>query len=206
MDNKAFFKLSYGLYIISSKHGEKQSGCIVNTFQQITNTPPRVAVTLNKENFTTQLIEESQSFHCAVLDQNTDMDIIRRFGFQSGKDINKFEGVETTYDENGMPYIKEHVAAGFTCKIRDQVDVGTHITFISDVENAAVYHDDSVMTYEYYHKVKNGATPKNAPSYQEQQKAGWRCSICGYIYEGETLPADYVCPLCSAPASVFEKV
>lgn len=206
MDMKAFFKLSYGLYIVSSKFKEEQSGCVVNTFQQVTNDPCQVAVTVNKNNYTEHLMEKSGYFHCIVLDQDTDMELIKRFGFQSGKNMDKFEGIETTYDEAGMPFIKEHAAAGFTCKIVKQTDVGTHITFVGEVIDAEVYTDAPVMTYDYYHKVKNGGTPKNASSYQEVKKSGWRCSICGYIYEGEVLPEDYICPLCGAPASVFEKV
>lgn len=206
MDISAFFKLSYGLYIVSSKLNEEKSGCVVNTFQQVTSDPVQVAVTVNKNNYTEQLMEKSGYFHCVVLNQNTEMDIIKRFGFQSGKDIDKFNGIETTFDEVGMPYIKENISSGFTCKIIKQTDVGTHITFVAEVIDAQVYSDEPVMTYEYYHKVKNGATPKNASNYQEEKKSGWRCTVCGYIYEGEVLSDDYICPLCNAPASAFEKV
>lgn len=207
MDMKAFFKLSYGLYIVSSKFQEEQSGCVVNTFQQVTNQPNQVAVTVNKDNYTEQLMEKSGYFHCIVLDQNTDMELIKRFGFQSGRTVDKFAGFETVFDEAGMPFNKDHATAGFTCKIVKQTDVGSHITFVAEVVDAEVYSDGVPMTYEYYHKVKNGATPKNASSYQEvKSQTGWRCTICGYIYEGEVLPEDYVCPLCNAPASVFEKL
>lgn len=189
MDIRAFFNLSYGLYIISSKLNEEQSGCIVNTFQQVTSDPIQVAVTVNKDNYTGQLMEKSGYFHCVVLDQSTPMDVIKRFGFQSGKNIDKFNGIETSFNETGMPYIKEHMTAGFACKIIKQTDVGSHITFVAEIVDAEVYSGEPVMTYEYYHKVKNGATPKNASSYQEEKRNGWRCSVCGYIYEGDVFAA-----------------
>ncbi|MXQ74015.1 flavin reductase [Clostridiaceae bacterium DONG20-135] len=207
MDLKAFFKLSYGLYVISSSVGDHKAGCVANTLNQVTNDPARMSVTLNKDNDTMQTIAKSGRFAAIVLSESTNMELIKTFGFQSSKDTDKFSGYDTKMDELGSPYITDHATARFTCKVVNQIDLGTHVMFIGEVESAEVLSEEPVMTYAYYHQVKNGATPKNAPSYQkETKKVGWRCTICGYIYDGDPLPEDYICPLCGAPASAFEKL
>ena len=207
MDTTALFTMSYGLYIISSKDGDFAAGCVANTLTQVTSSPIQLAITLNKENVTEQIIEKSGYFAAVVLDIQADMELIGTFGFQSSKDVDKFARFPCGSDANGIPYVKEHVAARFSCKVVKQVDVGTHMMFIGEVIEAENMDHEEVMTYAYYHKVKKGATPKKAPSFHEEPvKVGWRCSICGYIYEGDPLPMDYICPLCGAPASVFEKV
>lgn len=207
MDQKAFFNLSYGLYIISTSHDGKDAGCVANTLQQVTSSPQQMAVTLNKDNYTEQLIEKSGRFCGSVLSQDTDMEMIKTFGFQSSKDTNKFEKVESKRDKNGILYPISNIVSYFSVKVVQKVDLGTHVMFIGEVEEAEVVSEKEVMTYAYYHQVKNGSTPKNAPSFQEKtEKSGWRCTICGYIYEGDPLPEDYVCPLCGAPASLFEKI
>ena len=207
MNEKALFALSYGLYVISSEAEGKTSGCVANTLHQVTSSPIQVSITLNKNNVTEQYMEKSGKFNAVVLTQDVSMDTIKTFGFQSSKDIDKYAVTPHNIDGLGIPYLNEHVAARLSCKIVGSLDVGTHVTFIGEVVEAEVMSNEEVMTYAYYHKVKNGATPKNASSYQEKaEKHGWRCTICGYIYEGEELPEDYVCPLCGAPAAVFEKV
>lgn len=207
MDQKAFFNLCYGLYIISTSHEGKDAGCVANTLQQVTSSPQQMAVTLNKDNYTEQLIEKSGRFCGSVLSQDTDMEMIKTFGFQSSKDTNKFEKVESKRDKNGILYPISNIVSYFSVKVVQKVDLGTHVMFIGEVEEAEVVSEKEVMTYAYYHQVKNGSTPKNAPSFQEKtEKSGWRCTICGYIYEGDPLPEDYVCPLCGAPASLFEKI
>ena len=207
MDQKAFFNLSYGLYIISTSHDGKDAGCVANTLQQVTSSPQQMAVTLNKDNYKEQLIEKSGRFCGSVLSQDTDMEMIKTFGFQSSKDTNKFEKVESKRDKNGILYPISNIVSYFSVKVVQKVDLGTHVMFIGEVEEAEVVSEKEVMTYAYYHQVKNGSTPKNAPSFQQKtEKSGWRCTICGYIYEGDPLPEDYVCPLCGAPASLFEKI
>lgn len=207
MNEKALYKLTYGLYIISSEDNGKVSGCVANTLQQVTSSPMQLAITLNKNNYTEQLIEKSGKFNGVVLTQNVDMDTIRRFGFQSGKDVNKYDGISFSYDALNIPYIKDHVAARFSCKVVSKLDLGTHVLFVGEVVDCDVVNDEEVMTYAYYHQVKNGATPKNAPSFQEEKTSGgWRCTICGYIYEHDVLPDDFVCPWCKAPKDVFEKI
>lgn len=207
MNETALFKLSYGLYIISSLDEGRGVGCVANTLQQVTSSPIHVSITLNKDNYTQQVIAKSGIFHASILTKEVDMDIIRTFGFQSSKDHNKFANLPIKNDVLGIPYITQHSAASLTCKVVNQLDLGTHVLFIGEVVDADIVSDEEVMTYAYYHQVKNGVTPKNAPSYQEKvEKSGWRCTICGYIYEGDVLPEDYVCPICGAPASAFEKV
>lgn len=207
MDQTAFFKLSYGLYIISTTFEGKDAGCVANTLHQVTSSPAQLAVTLNKDNYTEQLIEKSGRFAAVVLTEYCDMDTIKNFGFCSSRDNDKFEKCVYQRDTHGVPYPKEHMAARYSLKVVQTLDLGTHVMFVGEVEEAEVLSEEEVMTYAYYHQVKNGATPKNAPSYQEKsEKSGWRCTICGYIYEGDPLPEDYVCPLCVAPAALFEKL
>lgn len=207
MNQASLHKLSCGLYLVSSQFEGQSSGCIANTLQQVTSSPVQLSITLNKNNYTEQLIEKSGTFNAVVLSQNVDMDVIRHFGFQSGKDVVKYETVDHKVDSLDIPYIQKHAVSYFTCKVVSTLDVGTHVIFVGEVVEMEILNEEEVMTYAYYHKVKNGATPKNASSYQEKaEKSGWRCTVCGYIYEGEELPEDFICPLCGVPASFFEKV
>lgn len=210
MDTRAFFKLSYGLYVVTTKSKEKASGCVINTMTQVTSEPAQVCVTLNKNNYTTQLIQESKVLNVSVLTERIPMETIRHFGFQSGRDVNKFADVETIpcgKDINDVYYLTRYSAASFACKVKQEVDVGTHIMFICEVQDAKTLSQDPVMTYAYYHQFKKGTTPKNAPSYVEDKtKSGWRCDVCGYIYEGEELPKDFVCPVCKVDATHFVKI
>ncbi|MEF9961987.1 MAG: flavin reductase [Erysipelotrichaceae bacterium] len=206
MNERALFKLSYGLYIVSSKDEYTTSGCIVNSLNQITNTPNQMSVTLNKNNATTKVIQNSNMFTAVVLTQSAPMELIGEFGFKSSKDVDKFSKFKVAYDHD-IPYINEHVAAYFTCKVTQSVDVGTHIMFIGECIEAEEISKEEVMTYAYYHQVKNGTTPPSAPSYQKEVKVvGWRCKVCGYIYEGEHIPADFICPVCGVDVNSFEKI
>lgn len=207
MDNKAFFKLSYGLYVVSSNCDSKDSACIANTFVQVTSDPARVCITLNKNNYTTKLIENSCVYNVGVLLDDVDMDIIRRFGFQSGKDVDKFDGIDYETDCQNVKQITNGIAASFSVKVISMTDVGTHIMFVGDVVDCKVLDESEVLTYANYHSKKNGTTPKNASSYQEDtSKHGWKCSVCGFVLEQDELPEDYVCPVCKQPSSVFEKI
>ena len=183
MDIQAFFKLSYGLYVVSARSGEKKYGCIVNTLQQVTAEPPMLSVAVNKNSVTAKAILDSGRFCGTVLT-----------------------------DENNIPYLTEHAAARYSCEVAGTLDLGTHILIIGKVTEAEILSDEPVMTYDYYHRVVKGGTPPTAPSYKGNishkpaQKAQWRCKICGYIYEGDPLPADFVCPICGQGADKFEKV
>lgn len=207
MNNKAFFKLSYGLYVVSSSCDGKDSACIANTFVQVTSEPARVCITLNKNNYTTSLIENSCVYNVGVLLDDIDMDVIRRFGFQSGKDVNKFDGIDYEVDCQNIKQITKGIAASFSVKVISMTDVGTHIMFVGDVIDCKVINEGEVLTYANYHNKKNGTTPKNASSYQaDTSKHGWRCTVCRFILEADELPEDFICPVCKQPASVFEKI
>ena len=210
LDKKALYQISSGLYLVSSKGEEKQAGCIINTLMQVTSQPVQVSITINKDNYTTDIILKSKTFHVTSLSENVDMNVIATFGFQSSKEIDKFQSFETKYDTLNNPYIVEGMNAGFTCKVVHTLDVGSHIMIVGEVVESEVLSQDNSMTYAYYHDVKKGTSPKKAPTYQEEvktdKKTKWRCKICGYIYEGDELPADFICPICGQPASMFEKV
>ena len=167
MDKKAFYKITYGLYIITTSADGKDSGCVVNTLAQVTSEPARISVAINKDNYTSQQIQKSGSFSAVVLAQDVDIRLIGTFGFRSSRDTDKFAGLETQHDENGNPYVTQGTVARFACHLVDTLDVGTHLLMIGDVEDAEVLSDAEPMTYSYYHKVKKGTTPKNAPSYQK---------------------------------------
>lgn len=214
MDEKALFKITYGLFVASASFAGEDGGCIVNTLQQVTNVPNQLAVTVNKENFTCGLIEKSGYFGGAVLNQDADMDLIGRFGFQTGKNYKKYEGIAFERDEAGIPFLTNSVSARYTCKVKQKLDLGTHILFVGEVTEAEVICEVAPLTYTYYRDVIKGGTPKNAPSYHapqpetEKTAAGERlqCEICGYIHQGGPLPNDFVCPICGAPKEKFKEM
>lgn len=212
MDIQAFFKLSYGLYVVSARSGEKKYGCIVNTLQQVTAEPPMLSVAVNKNSVTAKAILDSGRFCGTVLTETADLHLIGTFGFKNSKAVDKFAAFSTKEDENNIPYLTEHAAARYSCEVAGTLDLGTHILIIGKVTEAEILSDEPVMTYDYYHRVVKGGTPPTAPSYKGNishkpaQKAQWRCKICGYIYEGDPLPADFVCPICGQGADKFEKV
>lgn len=209
MDPKAFFKLNYGVYIVSSSADGRDGGCVINTMAQVTSSPARLSIALNKNNYTLKLIETSGTFSGVVLSDDVDMDLIKRFGFQSGSDVNKYDGISQKRDSLNNPYPTEGACARFTCRVISTLDVGTHVIVIGEVVEAEVM-DEKVpaLTYANYHVKKNGTTPPNAPSYQESagKVVGYRCTVCGYILESDTLPPDFICPVCGKDASYFVKL
>ena len=208
MDLQAFFKLSYGLYILGSAHGGKQNGCIVNALAQVTAEPPKVAVAVHKQNLTTELIERSGVFNAVPLTEDATMELIGRFGFRSGREEDKYAGIAHAADKNGVWYPVLSVAALFSFRVIDQLDLGTHKLFVGEATEAVKLSDVPVMTYDHYYRVKKGETPPNAPSYKkvEGPQKGWRCTVCGYVYEGEELPPDFICPVCKKGVTYFEKL
>ena len=208
MDTKALFTLTNGLYLLTSSDGLKAGGCIVNTLEQVTSSPARLIVAVNKDNYTSELIAKSGVFHAVVLTQETEMNLIAGFGFRSGRDVDKFAGYSVLKDMNGVPYIMDSAAARFSLKVAETVDCGSHMLFLGDLVDAEVLNTAlTPMTYAYYHAVKKGTTPKNAPSYQEEkQETGFRCKICGYIEHADSLPDDFVCPVCGASRALFEAI
>lgn len=220
MENKinmsTFWKLSYGVYVVSAWDNLRPTGCIVNSLMQITAEPATIAISVNHNNLTHQCITKSGKFAISILDENTDPSIIGTFGFQSGRDTDKFEKVD--YDVlDGMPILRTGCAY-ITCEVVNQMETETHTVFLGKVEEADLLSSGKVMTYEYYHTVMKGRSSKNAPTYiakenedapvtiEEKQKT-YICSVCGYEYSGdvpfEELPDDYVCPICKKPKSVF---
>ena len=221
IDKSAFNALSYGLYLITSREGERKVGCVANTFQQVTATPPRVSVALNKENATTQAVRETGRFAATVLGQGATMDLIGAFGFRSSREFDKFATCAHELDAAEIPYVTSQGVARFSVRVEQVIDVGTHLLFVGEVEEAACLADAEPMTYAYYHTVLRGKTPPKASSYQGDaapaeaapaepaaERWGWQCTLCGYIEEGypDGLPEDYACPICGVGREMFERV
>ena len=233
MNFEAFFKISYGLYIVSSKSGEKMNGYISNSVFQVTAEPPRIAVTCSKDNYSADIIKESQVFSISVLSQNASSDIIGRFGYKSGKDTDKFEGTDWSEGELGVPIVTEDTIASFECKVTQTFDVGSHLIFIGDVVKADLLEaNQDPLTYAYYRSVKKGVAPKNAPTYIDKSKlaakktaepAGkkYECQVCAHVYDPaigdeaggipagtpfDEIPEDWVCPVCGTRKSDFTEI
>ena len=200
MNQAAMFQLSYGLFVLSAKNGEKDNGCIVNTVQQITTTPNRISIAVHKDNFTHDMIKDTGSFNVSILSEEVTFDIFKHFGFQSGRDVDKLKNFsDYERSSNGIFYLNKYANAFLSASVAETVDLGTHTMFIADVTDGEVLSQVPSVTYAYYHKhIK--------PQPQETKKTGWRCKICGYIYEGEELPADFICPICKHGASDFERI
>lgn len=211
MNSNAFRKLSYGVYIISAWDNGRPTGCTANSAMQITSLPATIAISINHDNYTNKCIQESGRFAISVLSEESDPAIIGTFGFQSGKDVNKFDSV--AYElKDFMPVIKD-ACAYITCEVIDKMETETHTVFLGKVMDADELSKQDAMTYAYYHKVVKGKSPKNAPTYIAEEAPAkeekWTCSVCGYVYDGETpfeeLPETYTCPICGQPKSVFVK-
>lgn len=202
MNKKAMYNLTYGLFVLTTKLGQRCQGCIINTAMQVTTNPNRITITVNKQNLTHNVLMHTKEFNVSVLSEKADFSVFKRFGFQSGRDIDKFEGYGgyKTAD-NGMPYITEGTNAYISGKVIDTVDLGTHTMFIADVTDCDILSDVLSVTYAYY---QNNIKPK--PEKEASEKKGYVCKVCGYVYEGETLPEDFVCPICKHGADDFEKI
>lgn len=170
MDLTALFKINYGLYIISSKKGDRFNGQIANALMQVTSEPPKVAVCLNKANLTHEFVEESKVFTVSILSKETPLTFIGQFGFKSGRDIDKFKDINFEIGVSGAPIVKDYSVAFIECKVLDKFDVGTHTIFIGEVINCGNFSDDEPMTYAYYHEVKKGKASKNAPTFIKENK------------------------------------
>jgi len=170
MDFKALHKISYGLYVISSKKGEKVNGQTANSVIQVTSEPPTIAIGINKQNLTHEYIKESQVFAISILSQGTPLSFIGKFGFKSGRDIDKFENVNYKLGKTQCPLILDHTLAYLEAKLIKEVDVGTHTVFIGELVEADVLKEGEPMTYAYYHQTKRGTTPKTAPTYIKEDK------------------------------------
>lgn len=221
---EALFKISYGLYIVSSGSREYGNGFISNTVFQVTAEPPRFASCCNKENHTAGLIQSSGCFSVSVLQSDASAGMIGTFGYKSGMEVNKMEGMEIRYGSTGVPIVLNDAIAFLECRVVETIDVGTHLMFIGELVQADVLDEGKdPLTYLHYRKVKKGVAPKNAPTYIDQSKlekkgvekeyAKYECAACGYIYDEEQeetkfedLPDDWECPICGAHKEDFFKL
>ena len=227
MNLAALHKLSYGLYVVSSRRGDALNGQIANTVFQVTSEPPSIAVSVSKQNLTHEFIKESRIFSVSILSRDTPLSFIGRFGFKSGREINKFEGINYKTGDSQAPVVLDNALAYLEARVTQEVDVGTHTIFIGEIVGVEVLKEGEPMTYAYYHDVKRGTTPKTAPSYVEERKvavskmAKYKCTVCGYVYDPELgdpdggikpgtpfeeLPDGWICPVCGAMKSEFEKI
>lgn len=204
MDLNAMFKLSYGLFVLSSAVDGKDNGCIINTAGQVTVEPNQITITVNKDNYTHDMILESGIFNVSILSEAAEFSIFQRFGFQSGRTADKFAGFEdVARSENGLLYLTKGTNAYISGKVTKTMDLGTHTLFVAEVTDLDILSDVPSTTYTYY---LDHIKPKPQAPAEPKGKTVWRCIICGYEYEGEELPADFICPLCKHGANDFEKV
>lgn len=198
MDNNALFKLSYGLFVLTARQDGKDNGCIINTVLQVTDTPKRIQIAVNKENYTHDMILATGEFNVSVLSQDAVFWVFQHYGFQSGRDVDKFANIPEVRAANGIRYVEGCTNAYLSGKVYQTVDCGTHTVFFADVTDAKVLSEEPSMTYQYYF---DHVKPKPQPA----EKAKWVCKICNYVYEGEELPADFICPWCKHGAEDFIK-
>ena len=201
-DKKVTRNFSYGLFVLTARDGEKDNGCIINTAIQAASEPLRVSIAVNKANYTHDMILKTGAFNLSFLSEESKFATYQRFGFQSGRNAEKLEGIPFRRSANGIAYLTEEVNAYLSGKVIQTIDLGSHTMFIADVTGGEVLSKTPSVTYAYYFaNIKPRAEAK-----KEEKKTGWVCTICGYIYEGEELPADYICPICKHPASDFQKL
>jgi flavin reductase (DIM6/NTAB) family NADH-FMN oxidoreductase RutF/rubredoxin len=225
VDIKVLQKISYGVYIVSANKGSALNGQIANTVFQITSRPATIAISVNKTNLTHEFIASSGRFSVSILAEDTPLVFIGRFGFKSGRDTDKFKGVQFKKLDSGCPAVTENAVGYIEAEVTGEFDCGTHTIFLGRVADAVILKASKPMTYDYYHKVKGGTTPKAAPTFieEERQKGDdamkkYRCTICGYIYDPalgdpdngvpagtpfEKIPDSWVCPVCGADKSQF---
>lgn len=202
---EAMYKISYGLFVLTAKDGEKQNGCVVNTVSMLTDNPKRIVVFVNKSNYTETLLRKTKEFNVSVLTEKTPFDVFKQFGFQSGRDVDKFAGKEYPKTENGIYYLPEYANAVISARVVDAYDYDTHTLFVAEVTAAETLSEEKSVTYEYYQ-----AHIKAKPQPKAQESASgthhYVCKICGYTHEGENLPSDFICPWCKHPAEDFEQI
>lgn len=198
-DLTALFNIGYGLYVVTCNDGKKDNGLIVNTVTQVTNTPNRIAVTINKDNYSHHVIKQTGVMNINCLSEDAPFSVFEKYGFQSGRNVNKFEGEEVLRSDNGIVFLSKHINSFMSLKVEQYVDLGTHGMFICNVTESRVISSVETMTYTYYQK---NVKPKPAT----EGKKGYVCKVCGYVYEGDELPEDFVCPLCKHGAADFEPI
>ena len=230
LDPRTLHKISYGIYVICSKNKEKINGQIANALFQVTAEPPTIAVSINKQNLTNEYIKKSKCFTVSILSEEAPMNFIGNFGFKSGRDINKFTDVKYKLGKSKAPIVLDYAIACIEAIVIDSINVGSHDIFVGEVEDTELISEDKPMTYDYYHNVKGGYSPKTAPTYskivdieikkEEEKMDKYVCKVCGYVYNPEKgdpdngikpgtkfedIPNDWVCPVCGAGKKEFEK-
>lgn len=198
MSKEAMDKLTYGLFVLTAKEGDKDNGCIVNTVSQVTINPNCIAAVVDKKNYTHDMIMRTKEFNVSVLTEKSKFDTYKHWGFQSGADVDKTKQITFKRSKNGLIYLTGETNAFISAKVITSTDLGTHTLFLADVTEAEVLSSDESVTYSYYRK--NIKTKPKA----DDAKKGFVCTVCGYIYEGDTLPEDFICPWCNHPAEDFE--
>jgi len=199
IDITALFKIGYGLYVVTTNDGNRHNGLIVNTVTQLTNSPNRVAVTVNKMNYSHDVIKNTGIMNVCCLSEEAPFSVFQNFGFQSGKDTDKFSDTPFWTSENGLAVPSQYINGFISLKVEQYVDFDTHGMFVCTLTEAKNINNIPTMTYTYYQE-------KVKPKPQPQKKKGYVCKICGYVYEGETLPEDFICPLCKHGAEDFEEL
>ncbi len=203
MDMQAIYNLTYGVFMLSTKFGDSVNGCITNTCMQVANSPTRIAISVLNANYTCDLIKGSGIFALSLLSEDCSFETIKHFGYQSGRDVNKFDGLKMPVDCNDIPYMGWHACAVISGKVVEQQDLGSHTLFIAEVVDAVLLNENKPLTYaDYQERVK----PKPENKVQDKPIVGWRCKICNYVYEGSELPSDYICPLCGHGPEDFEPI
>jgi len=226
MDIKALHKISYGIYILTSGKDDKFNGQIANAVIQVSSEPATIAVSVNKKNLTHEFIETAKVFTLSVLGENAPMSLIAQFGFKSGREVDKFAGVDFKTGKNGVPIVTDSAVAFLELELISRTEAGTHTVFVGRVVNGEILSDENPMTYAYYHQIKGGSSPKTAPHYIEPEKTEstglnkYVCGTCGYVYDPEKgdpdagiepvrefgdLPDGWVCPVCGVSKDEFQK-
>ena len=203
MEKNILRNLSYGMYVIGTKD-DKNVGCIANTVFQITSEPMTIAVSINHNNYTNEIIKRTNKFSVSILDEDVNSEIIGVFGYKSSKDIDKYKNID--YEEiDNLPILK-NTCGNIICKVIEKVETSTHTIFIGEITNMINYSNKTPMTYKYYHEVLKGKSPKNAPTYIEEKKEKpiWKCSVCGYEIEKDKLDDDFICPICGERVEGFQ--
>lgn len=205
MNTKAMYKLSYGLFVLTAKVGDKENGCITNTAIQVASEPNQISFAVNKANYTHDMVMQTKKCNISVISEAADFELFKHFGFQSGRDVNKFENfTDCKYAENGIPYITRGTNAYFSIDVQQTVDLGSHTLFIGVPTAMEVLDATASATYSYY---QDNIKPKpEAVGTTPKGETIWRCKICGYEWVGEELPDDFICPICKHPKADFEKV
>ncbi|MBP7319828.1 MAG: flavin reductase [Lachnospiraceae bacterium] len=200
MNTNVMFKIQYGLFVLTAREGDKDNGCIINTASQVTSTPCQISIAVNKDNYTHDMIQRTKEFNVSVIAENATFELFQHFGFQSGKNVDKFQNYENAErSENGIYYVTEGVNSFISARVVSEMDMGTHTIFGAVVTGGEVLTDTTSTTYNYYQK-------NIKPAKSAEQKTGWLCTVCGYVYEGDPLPEGYICPICKHGVEAFEKI